>query len=149
MIKELTYFNIFGSFFLAFVVSFLMTPVAKWIAPKIGAMDIPKDERRVHNHPIPRMGGLAIFMGFALSMLLFADMTLQVTGILLGAVTIVAVGAVDDIVSLKPWVKLAGQVLAAAVAIRFGVVFDADDIYAFRSFADGREILEKKHGIKF
>ena len=63
MIKELTYFNIFGAFLLAFAVSFLMTPVAKWIAPKIGAMDIPKDNRRMHKKPMPRFGGMAIYLG--------------------------------------------------------------------------------------
>ena len=47
----------------AAVVSFLMTPPVKRFAEKVGAIDVPKDERRVHNHPIPRMGGLAIFIG--------------------------------------------------------------------------------------
>lgn len=110
---------------IAFVVSFLMTPPVKSFAQKVGAMDVPKDERRVHNHPIPRMGGLAIFLGFVMSMLLFVDVSTQVMGMLLGAVIIVVMGAVDDIVSLNPWVKLAGQIAAAAVAIRCGVVFDA------------------------
>lgn len=107
----------------AFGISFLMTPPVKAFAEKVGAIDVPRDGRRVHDHPIPRMGGLAIFLGFVVSMLLFVDMTMPITGILLGAVVIAVMGAVDDIVSLNPWVKLAGQVLAAAVAIRCGVVF--------------------------
>lgn len=107
---------------IAFVVSFLMTPPVKSFAQKVGAMDVPKDERRVHNHPIPRMGGLAIFLGFVISMLLFVDISTKVMGMLLGAVIIVVMGAVDDIVSLNPWVKLVGQIAAAAVAIRCGVV---------------------------
>lgn len=110
---------------IAFAVSFLMTPPVKNFAQRVGAMDIPKDERRVHNHPIPRMGGIAIFLGFVISLLLFVDMSTKVMGMLLGAVIIAAMGAIDDIVSLKPWVKLAGQVAAAVVAIRCGVVFDA------------------------
>lgn len=109
----------------AFVVSFLMTPPVKRFAQLVGAMDIPKDERRVHNHPIPRMGGLAIFLGFLLSLLLFVDMSTQVMGMLVGAVIIAVMGAVDDIVSLNAWAKLAGQIAAAAVAIRCGIVFDA------------------------
>ena len=48
----------------AAAVSFMMTPPVKRFAEKVGAIDIPKDERRVHDHPIPRMGGLAIFIGF-------------------------------------------------------------------------------------
>ena len=109
----------------AFTVAFLMTPPVKRFAEKVGAMDVPKDERRVHNHPIPRMGGLAIFLGFVISLILFVNMSTQVMGLLVGAVIIVVMGAVDDIVSLNAWVKLAGQVLAAGVAIRCGVVVDA------------------------
>ena len=48
----------------ALVVSFLMTPVVKSFAYKVGAIDVPKDERRMHHKPIPRLGGLAIFAGF-------------------------------------------------------------------------------------
>ncbi len=106
----------------AFGISFLMTPPVKTFAEKVGAIDVP-NERRINTRPIPRMGGLAIFLGFVISLLLFVDMTTKVMGILLGAVIIAVMGAVDDIVSLNPWVKLAGQILAAAVAIRCGVVF--------------------------
>ena len=109
----------------AFVVSYLLTPQVKHFAEKVGAIDVPKDGRRVHDHPIPRMGGLAIFLGFVLAMLLFADMSTQVMGMLIGAVIIAAMGAIDDIVSLNAWVKLAAQLLAAWVAIRCGIVFDA------------------------
>lgn len=109
----------------AFAVSYIMTPPVKHFAERVGAIDIPKDERRVHNHPIPRMGGLAIFLGFVLSLLLFVNMSTQVMGMLVGAVIIAAMGALDDIVSLNPWIKLAGQVVAAVVAIRCGIVFDA------------------------
>ena len=110
------------SFALACLVSYLMTPHVKTFAEKIGAIDIPKDERRIHDHPIPRMGGLAIFMGFMASVIVFLSFSNQVMGLLLGALIIAAMGAVDDIVSLRPWVKLVIQVLAALVAIRCGVV---------------------------
>lgn len=109
----------------AAVVSFLMTPPVKRFAEKVGAIDIPKDERRVHDHPIPRMGGLAIFIGFVLSLLIFVDVSTPVLGILLGALIIVVMGAIDDIVNLNAWIKLAGQIVAAVVAIRCGIVFDA------------------------
>ena len=55
----------------ALLISFISTPVVKSIAQRVGAMDIPKDNRRMHHHPIPRMGGLAIFLGFLLSALIF------------------------------------------------------------------------------
>ena len=105
-------------------ISFFMTPPVKKFAEKVGAIDVPKDDRRVHNHPIPRMGGLAIFFGFVLSVLVFVDMSTPIMGMLIGAVIIAAMGAVDDIVSLNAWVKLGIQILAALVAIRSGIVFD-------------------------
>ena len=86
----------------AFAISFAATPVVKTFAARMGAMDVPDGKRRVHDHPIPRMGGLAIFLGFLLSVVLFIDITRQVRGILLGAVLIVACGAIDDIVTCAP-----------------------------------------------
>jgi len=106
-------------------VTFVMTPPVKRFAEKVGAIDVPRDARRVHDHPVPRMGGLAIFIGFVLSLLCFVDVSTQVLGILLGGLIIAVMGAVDDIVSLNAWVKLAGQIVAAIVAIRCGLVFNA------------------------
>ena len=108
----------------AFTLSFLMTPPVKRFAELVGAVDQPS-ERRINKVPIPRMGGLAIFLGFVITVLLFVDLNTQVTGILLGAVIIAVMGAVDDIVSLNAWIKLLGQIVAAIVVIRCGVVFNA------------------------
>lgn len=109
----------------AFAVSFVMTPPVKRFAEKVGAVDVPKDDRRIHDHPIPRMGGLAIFLGFIVSILIFVPVSTPVMGVVLGALIIAIMGAVDDIVSLNPWVKLIGQFAAALVAIRCGISFNA------------------------
>ncbi|MDR4038460.1 MAG: undecaprenyl/decaprenyl-phosphate alpha-N-acetylglucosaminyl 1-phosphate transferase, partial [Evtepia sp.] len=68
----------------ALLISFIATPVVKAIAQMVGAVDVPKDNRRMHNHPIPRMGGLAIFLGFLLSTLIFVPMSSSMRGMLLG-----------------------------------------------------------------
>jgi len=112
------------SFVLALAVSYFMTPYVKSFAEKVGAIDVPRDARRIHDHPIPRMGGLAIFMGFVMSVIVFISFDTQVLGLLLGALIIAAMGAVDDIVGLRPLIKLAVQVLAALVAIRCGIYFN-------------------------
>ena len=108
-----------------FIISFAATPLVKAFAQRVGAMDVPGEERRVHDHPIPRMGGLAIFLGFILSVILsvilFEGITPQLRGILIGCVFIVATGAIDDIISLNAWVKLAMQIIAAVVAVLYGV----------------------------
>ena len=102
------------------VVAFLTTPVVRVLAQKMGAMDVPKDARRMHDHPIPRMGGLAIFLGFLLTVLLFAQLTRQVRGMLLGAVIIVVLGIFDDIYSLSAKFKFVVQIVAAVVAVGAG-----------------------------
>ena len=106
----------------AFGISICVTPTVKSFATKVGAIDVPDHKRHIHTHPIPRMGGLAIFFGFMLSALLLADITTEVRGILLGAIVIVAVGALDDVISLKPWTKFLAQIAAAIIAVAHGVV---------------------------
>ncbi len=113
------------SFAVALIVSHFMTLPVKSFAERVGAIDVPRDGRRVHDHPIPRMGGLAIFVGFVVSMILFVSFTTPVLGLLLGALIIAAMGAVDDIVNLRPWIKLSIQIIAALVAIRCGIIFNA------------------------
>ncbi len=108
----------------ALVVCFAMTPLVRSFAVKVGAVDVPKDGRRMHDHPIPRQGGLAIFLGFLMAVVLFADLDRQVQGILLGSVIIVTIGAIDDIVPLPALFKFAVQILAAGVAVAFGVRFE-------------------------
>ena len=75
----------------AMAASFCLTPPVKRLARLIGAVDVPKDNRRMHDHPIPRMGGLAIFLGFMLAVLLFAEIDRPLRGILLGSCIITAV----------------------------------------------------------
>lgn len=102
------------------VVAFFTTPVVRVLAQKMGAMDVPKDARRMHDHPIPRMGGLAIFLGFLLTALLFAELTTQLRGMLLGAVVIVVLGIFDDIYSLSAKLKFVVQIIAAVIAVGSG-----------------------------
>ena len=111
----------------ALVVSFLMTPVVKSFAYKVGAIDVPKDERRMHHKPIPRLGGLAIFAGFMASILLFVDIRLnpQMQSILLGAVIIVVLGVVDDIMALPAKLKFVVQIVAALIPALNGVSIQA------------------------
>ncbi len=108
----------------ALIISFISTPLVRQLARKVGAVDVPADGRRVHDHPIPRMGGLAIFFGFILSVLLFGTIDDSLKGILLGAVIIVIMGMVDDIVPLPAWLKFIIQIGAAVVAVLFGIRID-------------------------
>ncbi len=116
--------NILLALLIAMAVSFAATPFVKKLAYKVGAIDVPKDNRRMHKVPIPRLGGLAIFIAFLLSTVLFADIDRQLQGILLGSIIIVILGVLDDIMTLKALPKFIVQILAAAVAVYHGCVID-------------------------
>ena len=75
---------------LAAMVSYVATPFVKKLAFKIGAVDVPKDNRRMHKTPLPRLGGLAIVISFLLCTFLFVKLDTQMQGILLGAIIILA-----------------------------------------------------------
>lgn len=106
----------------AFLITFTTTPIARVIAFNIGAVDVPKDKRRMHKEPIPRMGGLAIFIGFVVASLVFCDITPQFVGMLAGAALLIVVGIFDDVMSLRAVLKLALQIVAASIAACSGNV---------------------------
>ncbi len=108
----------------AMVVSFILTPVVKTFAQKVGAVDVPKDDRRMHTHPIPRMGGLAIFFGFLIGVLIFVELSGPIKGMLLGAVVIVVLGIFDDIYALGAKFKFCVQIVAALIAVFSGNVIE-------------------------
>ncbi|MBC5732025.1 undecaprenyl/decaprenyl-phosphate alpha-N-acetylglucosaminyl 1-phosphate transferase [Pseudoflavonifractor sp. DSM 107456] len=119
-----------GALITAFLVALITTPIVKSLAQKWGAVDVPKDGRRMHDHPIPRMGGLAIFLGFLLSVILFIPFVqtdglgMQLQGMLLGAVIIVVLGILDDIYALPALPKLIVQIVAAVIAVCSGNVIE-------------------------
>jgi UDP-GlcNAc:undecaprenyl-phosphate GlcNAc-1-phosphate transferase len=108
----------------AFVVAMLTTPVMARLARAVGAVDRPSD-RGLATGSTPLLGGLAMLAGVLVGAALFLDGTPRVEdrirGILLGAVLISVVGAMDDRFDLPPVVKLAGQIAAAAVPVHAGV----------------------------
>ena len=118
------YVRIIAAVVAALILSVAATPAVKRLAHRVGAIDIPTDTRRIHRQPIPRLGGLAIFAGFLLSLILFADITTQVRGILIGSVIIVVLGIIDDIITLRAYVKFFVQIFAALVAVYHGVVIE-------------------------
>lgn len=124
------------AFLLAFITTFVLTPYTIKIAKKIGAVDVPKDERRMHNKPIPKFGGPAIIIGFLLATIyllitssiegnlnLFGpeNYIMKLLGFLLGILVLSFVCFFDDIKGIPALVKLAGQIIAAAIVVAFGI----------------------------
>lgn len=102
------------------LISFFSTPTVKKMAFVVGAVDVPKDDRRMHDHPIPRLGGLAIAIAFLLTSFLFAQMDLQMQGILLGSIMILVLGVLDDCITLKAMPKFIVQIVAAITVVMHG-----------------------------
>lgn len=124
------------AFLLAFIVAFMTTPYTIKIAHKIGAVDVPKDERRMHKKAMPKFGGPAVILGFLVSVIyLLIVMSMENTinlfgpesygmkllGMFLGIVVLSITCIIDDIVTIRPIVKLFGQLVAAIIAVSFGI----------------------------
>jgi UDP-GlcNAc:undecaprenyl-phosphate/decaprenyl-phosphate GlcNAc-1-phosphate transferase len=113
------------SFGIAVIAALALTPVARVLATKVGAVDVPED-RKVHEKVTPTMGGVAIYVALMLGIaayLIFGHHPLSndLIGIMVGATIIMLFGAVDDIKTLGPLSKLFGQIMAAGVLVIMGV----------------------------
>lgn len=110
----------FVPFLIALIVAYVLTPGVKKLAIKVGAVDKP-NARKVHTHAIPRLGGLAIYIGFMAAVLFCVPVRHELLGLLLGCTAIVALGIWDDICNIPAKVKLVGQIVAACIPIAFGI----------------------------
>jgi UDP-GlcNAc:undecaprenyl-phosphate GlcNAc-1-phosphate transferase len=106
---------------IALSVAFLATPLVIRLAKLVGAIDVPRDNRRVHKVPTPRLGGLAIFLGFVVALYYGVGFKPEMFGILTGASIIVTLGFFDDMKPLPAKFKLIVQIIAAAIVIQSGV----------------------------
>src|ERR1700730_18679610 len=117
---------------LAFCVAFILTPLCRNLAIRMGLVDQPDHIRKLHTRPVPRIGGISIFIAYLVSVALLFLFTLlagrmirdhlDVIRNLVPAATIVFfAGLLDDLVGLKAWQKFVAQVAASAVALWAGV----------------------------
>jgi len=107
----------------AFVVVMLLTPAVGGMARLLGVVDTPGG-RRLNLRPVPRLGGLALFLGIFVPSLAFLPLDRETRGLLLGAAVAVTVGAIDDFRGLRWWEKLGGQLIAAGIPTGFGIWVD-------------------------
>lgn len=134
------------AFLLAFIVTFMATPYTIKIAEKIGAVDVPKDKRRMHKKAMPKFGGPAVILGFIISVIyllivmniensinLFGEeeYAKKLLGMFIGILIISIVCAIDDIKTIKPLTKLLGQIIAAIIVVAFGIRIDNISISLF------------------
>lgn len=127
------------SFAVSFIITFITTPFVKRIAEKIGIVDKPDEARRVHKKTTPLLGGLAMFYGFIVSVILFGFDDMNMRGMVLGALIILVVGIIDDAKQLSAKVKLPFQVLAAIILILHDVKID---VLSAPSFISSSGVIE-------
>src|SRR5918999_202962 len=103
---------------LALALRLALSPAGRPVARVGRAVDRP-ERRRLNPLPVPRLGGIALFLGILVPALAFLPFGDETRGLLLGAAVALTVGAVDDVRALEWWQKLGGQVLAAAIPTAF------------------------------
>ena len=118
--------NTMIAFLLAWATASIIAPLMIKFAFKVGAVDIPKDERKIHSKPMPRIGGLSFILGFFVA-IIYSLLTIELAspvnlfGFFIGLGIITAVGFLDDIYHIKAWQKLLGQIVAAILVIASGL----------------------------
>ena len=118
--KEVIYMTV-----IPFLFVLLIIPFIKKIANHVNALDIP-NERKVHKVPIPRLGGLGIYMGFLLGYIIFGTMSIRMNAILIGSFIIIVSGIIDDINPIPAKIKFLFQLIAAAVVAFYGEILLRD-----------------------
>lgn len=111
------------------LISFSTTPPVRVLAYKLKAIDIPLDDRRMHHVPIPRLGGLAIYLGFMITAFIFTDVSPLLLTIFIGGSLIVILGMLDDIFRLKAILKFIVQIGVAFVAVWQGITIESITIF--------------------
>lgn len=117
-----------------FLFVLVIIPFIKKIAIHVNAIDIP-DGRKVHTEPMPRLGGLGIYMGFLLGYILFGTMSIRMNAILIGSFIIIITGIVDDINPIPAKIKFLFQTIAACVVAFYGQIL-LSDLSAFGFYID-------------
>jgi UDP-GlcNAc:undecaprenyl-phosphate GlcNAc-1-phosphate transferase len=118
-------------FLAAVVLTLVLTPATAWLAPRIGAVDDPghSDRPRVHDRPLPRIGGLAIVVGILVPAAYFIPLDGPYGGILLGTALVSLLGLWDDIWGLRPKHKMIGVLLIACVpVVGWNLVFENSQV---------------------
>ena len=123
------------------IITFLFTPITKILAKKTGAVDVPAPERKFHRAPTPRLGGIAIAIGFIVaalcaSLLIFDEIPKIVLVTSVGGLIICAVGVLDDIFNLPAWLKLLAQIAVATLTAFWGGAIKYTTIFGTQHLGD-------------
>lgn len=113
--------RILEAFIISIMIAFVTAPLSIRLAYRLGVIDNPKDARRVHKKPIPRFGGMSIFLGSMTGMFIAAGMNNNIRIAMIGGLLMYGVGVTDDIFDLKPVTKFLGQFIIASAMYSAGI----------------------------
>lgn len=134
---------------LSFLIAALLIPLLRWIAFRFNVLDRPK-AHGIHVHPVPRLGGVAIFIAFIMGSLYRMDLSQPLKGILVGSSIIFIIGLIDDLVHLKAGIKLAGQLVACGIMMfKFHVILHVFPDDFLNSFFTALGIIGITNAVNF
>lgn len=136
-------------FFFSCLIALALTPLLRGVAFQLGILDHPK-KHGIHSHPVPRLGGLALYAAFIAGSLYRMDLSQMLKGVLVGSSLIFFIGLLDDLIHLRAGVKLAGQLAACALMMfKFGVILDVFPNLFLNSFFTALGIIGLTNAINF
>lgn len=136
-------------FLIAFGAGVLLTPVFRWLAFQLGVLDHPKNHG-IHSHPVPRLGGVAIYIAFIAGALFRMDLSQSLKGILLASSVIFFVGLLDDLIHLRASLKLAIQLTACGVMMfKYGVILEVFSNQFANAFFTALGIIGLTNAVNF
>lgn len=98
-----------------------LTPRVRDAAIRFGIVDSPDGKLKTHGEPVAYLGGVAVFLSFLVATAFTLEFGREVLGVLLAGAIVVLVGLIDDLGSLSPWTKLAGQAVGVGVLLKSGM----------------------------
>lgn len=143
------------AFLLAFITAFMVTPKTIKLAKRLGAVDSPKDERRINKVTMPRLGGVGVLAGFFVSIsyllisltlekqinLVEGNYHLKLCGFFIGVFIIAITCFIDDIRGVSAVIKLIAQIIAACVVVASGIRIDISNMGILQNFSDSTNFL--------
>lgn len=132
--------SIYLPFLISFVISLALTPVVIKVGPKLGFLDIPKDNRRMHKRPMPIAGGIAIYIAATVAILVFIPLNKNILSLIIGSTIILISGLLDDKYSISPKAKIAFQLAAGLM-----IALSGSQIEFFTNIISTKEVVWLKY----
>ena len=126
--------NVFVIVIVTLLTSLILVPIIKKVAIHVNAMDEP-NARKIHKVPMPRLGGLAIYLAFVLGYMLYGEVSTQMLSILIGGFLLILIGFIDDIKSVPARYKLVVQIIAATIVVLYGdLSFSEVSVFGYKIY---------------